>query len=190
MGKGFREDGRRDAKRLQCRVRMMEMMMQLRNDRKASFETTKLCLYVLHASCPASVHSSLSPLRPQIYREFVDGSGVTDNFLFVFRHRERLQTVTRPRNWTRCLRTIPAQVRPWRRCGSMDARGGEVSTWAGRCRASVQALRDSLEPLIQPRVGSSWANPRGDMGRQRPGKLEFMGMQWEGPPAAVEEESV
>lgn len=157
--------------------------MQLRNDRKASFETTKLCLYVLHASGPVSVHSSLSSLRPQIYREFVDGSGVTDNFLFVFRHHERLQTVTRPRNWTRCLRTIPAQVRPWRLCGSMDARGGEVSTWAGRSRASSR------------RPGTSHPNPcriiLGEPpGRQRPGKLEFMGMQWEGPPAALEEESV
>ena len=57
-----------------------------------------------------------------------------------------------------------------------------------RKAAELEALRD--EPLIQPRVGSSWADPRRDMERQRPGKLEFMGMEWDGQPVALEEESV
>lgn len=68
---------------------------------------------------------------------------VTDNFLFVLGiancSQSRHETNT---DWTRCLRAIPAQVRPWHRCGSMDGEARPALAQES-CRAGSTPRRTS-----------------------------------------------
>lgn len=107
---------------------------------KASLETTKLCLYVLHAS---SCQCPLFPLPPpQIYQKYVDGSGVTDNFLFVLGIANDFEL---SRDQKKLDQMLTGHPRPSSALAPLCKHGwgGEAGTCAGSCRAASTPRRTS-----------------------------------------------
>lgn len=167
-------------------VRMMEMRMQLREDRKASFETTKPSLYVLHVSS-CHVHFFPHSFPPRSTNNLLMDPGSPTISWFVLGIANDFEPSRDQETGPDAYGPSPLKSGPGAALLWKHGWGGK----AGTCARSSRAGKHSETNLSSnPEWDHPGRTPEADMERQRPGKLEFMGIQWDGQPAALEEESV